>query len=137
MIGPSFMNRYHSIPCLIMCVFLLCTTKPSYCEIGISGLLLDRTISRSGHEFYNKFSLLWQDMPNTVGINVVIKETVVPRAGTRLVVEMNNTIIYGTYMGRRIESVEEKVEQAIYTTIDAIARSQFIEQSEDLASSGW
>ena len=110
-----------------MCVFLLCTTKPVYGEIEISGLLLDRTISRSGHEF----SLLWQDMPNTVGTNVVIKETVVPRAGTRLVVEMNNTIIYGTYMGRRIEPVEDKVEQAIYTTIDAIARSQFIEQSED------
>lgn len=137
MIGPTFMNRYLCFPILLISALLLCTTKPANSEIEISGLLLDRTISRSGHEFYNKFSLLWQDMPNTVGTNVVIKETVVPRAGTRLVVEMNNTIIYGTYMGRRIEPVEDKVEQAIYTTIDAIARSQFIEQSEDLASSGW
>ncbi|AXT32559.1 curli production assembly protein CsgE [Pseudoalteromonas tunicata] len=106
-------------------------------EIEIGGLLLDRSLSRSGHEFYAKFSLLWQDVPNTSGINVVIKETVMPRAGTRLVLEMNNQVIYATYLGRRIESVEDKVEQAIFTTIDAIARSQFTEQSDDLASSGW
>ena len=76
-------------------------------------------------------------MPNTTGINVVIKEAVVPRAGTRLTVEVNSKAIYGAYMGRRIEPVDEKVEQAIFATIDAIAKSKFVDESEDLASSGW
>ena len=106
-------------------------------DIEISGLLLDRTLSRSGKEFYHKYSLLWQDMPSTTGINVVIKEAVVPRAGTKLFVEVNSKAIYTTYMGRRIEPVKDKVEQAIFATIDAIAKSKFDEQSEELASSGW
>lgn len=123
----------------LLFAFLCFSSQLSFAntEIEIGGLLLDRSLSRSGSEFYHKFSLLWQDMPNTLGTNVVIKETVVPRAGTRLVVEVNNKVIYATYMGRRLEPVKDKVEQAIYATIDAIARAQFVEESEDLASSGW
>ena len=124
----------------VLSIFLVCAPKEGVSnsnDIEISGLLLDRTLSRSGKEFYHKFSLLWQDMPSTTGINVVIKEAVVPRAGTKLFVEVNSKAIYATYMGRRIEPVEDKVEQAIFATIDAIAKSQFVEQSDDLASSGW
>ena len=130
----------HSIIKLIITLTLLGASFSSQAngeDIEISGLLLDRTLSRSGKEFYHTYSLLWQDMPSTTGINVVIKEAVVPRAGTKLFVEVNSKAIYATYMGRRIEPVKDKVEQAIFATIDAIAKSKFSEQSEDLASSGW
>lgn len=106
-------------------------------EIEIGGLVLDRSISRFGHQFYFDFSQLWRDLPNSSGSNVVIKETVLPRAGTRLEVLLNNELIYITFMGRRGGPLKERVESAMYAAMDAIARSRFKQTSPDLAPSGW
>ena len=106
-------------------------------ELEIGGLLLDNTISRQGKEFAYKFSQLWQDLPNSDGINVQIKEQVIPRSGTKLTVNMNNTLIYVTYMGRRQEPIKNRVEQAIYILIEMMAKSQFTEHNPDIANDGW
>ncbi len=106
-------------------------------EVEIGGLLLNNTISRLGHEFAYKFSQLWQDIPNTQGLNVHIKEQVVPRAGTRLTINMNNRIIYVTYLGRRQSSIQERVEQAVFIVIEAIAQSGHYADNPDMSSNGW
>ncbi|GAA5130809.1 hypothetical protein GCM10025767_02280 [Thalassotalea piscium] len=100
-------------------------------------MLLDNTISRQGKEFSYKFSQLWQDLPNSNGINVQIKEQVIPRSGTKLTVKMNNTPIYVTYMGRRQEPIASRVEQAMFILIEMMAQSQFSEHNPDLANDGW
>ncbi len=43
-------------------------------ELEIDGLLLDRSISRFGHQFYYEFSNYWRDLPSTAGFNIEIKE---------------------------------------------------------------
>ncbi len=106
-------------------------------ELEIGGLLLDNTISRQGKEFSYRFSQLWQDLPNSQGINVQIKEQVIPRSGTKLTVKMNNQPIYVTYMGRRQEPIKSRVEQAMFILIEMMAQSQFTENNPDLASDGW
>lgn len=106
-------------------------------ELEIGGLLLDNTISRQGKEFAYKFSQLWQDLPNSDGINVQIKEHVIPRSGTKLTVSMNNTLIYVTYMGRRQEPIKSRVEQAMFILIEMMAKSQFSEHNPDLSNDGW
>lgn len=106
-------------------------------EIEIGGLVLDRSISRFGHQFYFDFSQIWRDLPNSSGSNVVIKETVLPRAGTRLEVLLNNELIYVTFMGRRGGPLKERVESAMFAAMDAIARARFKQTSPDLAPSGW
>lgn len=106
-------------------------------DIEIDGLLLDRTISRLGHEFYYKFSALYRELPNTQGTNVVIKETLVPRAGTRLEVLLNAKVVYVTYMGRRQGPLQQRVEDALFTLMDAKAQAEFEAASEDMAASGW
>ncbi|MCG9760658.1 MULTISPECIES: CsgE family curli-type amyloid fiber assembly protein [Pseudoalteromonas] len=107
-------------------------------DVEIDGLVIDQSISRFGHQFYFQFSQLWRDVPNTSGINITVKETVLPRAGTRLEVLMNNRAVYATAMGRRGGSVDERVETAIFTIMDAMAREQYQQSgSEDLAASGW
>ncbi|NRA84303.1 MAG: curli production assembly protein CsgE [Gammaproteobacteria bacterium] len=106
-------------------------------EVEIGGLLIDNTMSRMGREFSHQFSQLWQDVPNTQGINVQIKEQVVPRAGTKLTLIMNNRLIYVTHLGRRQSPIKDRVEQAIFLLLDAMTQSQFSQNNPDLANDGW
>ncbi|MBB1407879.1 curli production assembly/transport protein CsgE [Pseudoalteromonas sp. SG44-17] len=106
-------------------------------ELEIDGLVLDRSISRFGHQFYFEFSNLWRDLPSTAGFNIEIKETVLPRAGTKLTLVMNNQIVYVTYLGRRLEPIDERVEHALYSVMDAMARSNLHKASPDMAKNGW
>ncbi|MBL4910601.1 MAG: curli production assembly protein CsgE [Alteromonadaceae bacterium] len=123
---------------IFILTLLLVVTPISHSEeVEIGGLLLDNTISRQGHDFYYQFSLLWQDIPKTQGINVQIIEQLVPRAGTRLMIKMNNITIYATHMGRRQSSIKRRVEQAVFILINAIARSDDNFDNPDMANNGW
>ncbi|MBE0368988.1 curli production assembly protein CsgE [Pseudoalteromonas sp. MMG013] len=117
--------------------FIIISTSNSIrAQEDIGGFLLDQSISRSGYEFYYQLSMLWQDIPNTSGASVVIKETLIPRAGTVLKVELNNKIVYQTFMGRRLKPIDEQVEQAAITLVNLIASNNFSEFNQDMASSG-
>ena len=106
-------------------------------EVEIGGLLLDNTISRQGKNFYFAFSQLWQDLPNSQGINVQIKEQVIPRSGTKLSVIMNEKVVYVTYMGRRQQPIKDRAEMAMFILIEAMAQSQFGTNNPDIANDGW
>jgi len=113
------------------------TTLGANDELEIDGLVLDRSISRFGHQFYSEFSNYWRDLPSTNGFNIEIKETVLPRAGTKLTLLMNNQIVYITYLGRRLEPIDKRVEQALYSVMDAIARTNLHKATPDMAKNGW
>ena len=121
---------------LLLSFFSLSTRSQ---EITVSGFLVDRTISRFGKDFYQYFSVLWQEVPVslTEDANLVIKETVVPRSGTRLTIEIDNKIIYLTYFGRRNTVVKKQVEQAIFIVMESLVQLDFQAQSDDFANSGY
>ena len=106
-------------------------------DVEISGLLLDNTLSRQGHEFAFYFSQLWREMPDTQGLNVQLQEQVVPRAGTRLVVKLNQQAVFVTYMGRRQSPVKEQAEQAILMLIQALASMRMDRSNPDMAEDGF
>ena len=97
-------------------------------DLEIDGLLLNKSISRFGYQFYSEFSNYWRELPSTAGFNVEIKETVIPRAGTKLVLIMNHKIIYATHLGRKL---------AVHSVMDAMARSNMQTASPDMALNGW
>ncbi|MCV2885049.1 curli production assembly/transport protein CsgE [Aestuariibacter sp. AA17] len=106
-------------------------------EILLSGLLINNSISRQGHEFAIQFGQYWRDIPNTSGNNVRVQEIVVPQAGTKLTVFMNNKAIYQTYLGRRQTPLKDKVESAVLKTVEAIATASNAQSSPDLAVDEW
>jgi curli production assembly/transport component CsgE len=106
-------------------------------EIAISGLILDSTISRQGHQFAINLSRFWQEIPDTFGKNVLIKETIVPQAGTMVDVVFDNKIIYRTYFGRRLMPLDDKVNQAVVMLIEAVAQSGSESNNPDLAGEEW
>ncbi|MGM0429683.1 MAG: curli production assembly/transport protein CsgE [Pseudomonadota bacterium] len=91
-------------------------------EIELGGMVLDRTISRFGKDFFFYYTSYWRDIPSTNGITVVINERVYPQAGTYLWVEMEQQKVFETYFGRRQNDVKKLAEQAILISINEVAR---------------
>lgn len=113
--------------CLLICIlcpFLLLASPDSFADndIEISGLVIDRTLTRFGKDFGFYYSSYWRDLPFTQGFNVTLYETVFPQAGTVLTLEVNGTRIYSTHFGRRANPIKESAEQAILLTIDYLAQ---------------
>jgi len=106
-------------------------------EIEISGLILDDTISPQGNRFTRQLSRFWQEIPNTFGKNVVVKETIVPQAGTQVDVIFDNKTVYRTYFGRRLSPLEDRVNQAVTRLLDAVAQQDIQSNNPDLADDEW
>ncbi|ACA84937.1 curli production assembly/transport protein CsgE [Shewanella woodyi] len=103
-------------------------------DIEISGLVIDRTLTRFGKDFGFYYSGYWRDLTFTQGFNVTLYETVFPQAGTQLTLEVNGKAIYRTHFGRRANPVKERAEQAILLTIDHIAQIKANAVTGELAS---
>ncbi|MCL2919044.1 MULTISPECIES: curli production assembly/transport protein CsgE [Shewanella] len=107
-------------------------------EVEISGLVIDRTLTRFGKEFSFYYSSYWRELPFTQGFNVTLTETVFPQAGTLLVMEINGQKIYSTHFGRRASSIKDKAEQAVLITVDYLAQvraNALLGEGADLAIS--
>ena len=89
-------------------------------DIELSGIVLDRTITRFGKDFFFYYTSYWRDIPETDGLTVVIHEQVFPQAGTRLWVEMEQETIFQTYFGRRHTDTKKVAEQAILISLDKV-----------------
>ncbi|QYX65688.1 curli production assembly/transport protein CsgE [Shewanella putrefaciens] len=108
----------------VLCPILLLASPITLADndIEISGLVIDRTLTRFGKDFGFYYSSYWRELPFTQGFNVTLYETVFPQAGTVLSLEVNGTRIYTTHFGRRANPVKESAEQAILITIDYLAQ---------------
>lgn len=109
---------------LILLVIQLTITSTRANDIELSGLVLDRTISRFGKDFTFYYAGYWRDMPSTEGVTVVIYEQVYPQAGTFLWLEMNQKRVYQTYFGRRYNDVKQMAEQAVLLSVNELANIQ-------------
>lgn len=103
-------------------IFVLITPFSQADEIELGGMVLDRTISRFGKDFFFYYTSYWRDVPSTNGITVVVNERVYPQAGTYLWVEMEQKKVFETYFGRRQNDVKKLAEQAILISINEVAR---------------
>ncbi|ABM01062.1 curli production assembly/transport protein CsgE [Shewanella amazonensis] len=107
-------------------------------DVEISGLVIDRTLTRFGKEFSFYYSSYWRELPFTQGFNVTLTETVFPQAGTLLIMEINGQKIYSTHFGRRASSIKDKAEQAVLITVDYLAQvraNALLGEGADLAIS--
>ncbi|WP_333607992.1 curli production assembly/transport protein CsgE [Arsukibacterium sp.] len=105
----------------MLLVLMLIHHPPVKADIELSGLVIDRTISRFGKDFFFYYAGYWRDIPATDGVSVVVYEQVYPQAGTFLWVELDQKRIYQTYFGRRYNNVKDMAEQAILMSINELA----------------
>lgn len=105
-------------------------------EIG--GLVIDRTITRFGKQFYRDFCTLWREADGTQDYNVVIVESPIPQSGTRVFVEINQARVFQTYFGRR-EGADTQglAASAVMSSTEFMATRMSVESSPDLYGNGY
>ncbi len=79
-------------------------------EFTIEGLVVDQTISRIGHLFYDALVEGW-DIPENTGV-ISVHERPDIFAGNIIWVEIDDTIIFQDRVGTRMTGIEEKAEAA-------------------------
>ncbi|WP_374086399.1 CsgE family curli-type amyloid fiber assembly protein [Methylomicrobium lacus] len=79
-------------------------------EFTIEGLVVDQTISRVGHLFYDALVAGWE-VPENAGV-ITVHERPDIFAGNIIWVEIDDTIVFQDRMGTRTTGIEEKAEAA-------------------------
>jgi len=107
-------------------------------EDEIGGLVIDRTITRFGKDFYQSFSALWRDIKGTQKYTLAIIEKPLPQSGTVLWIELQGKKIYQTYFGRRKSQNNENIEmQAIQIVSNQIVNMMQQEHNPDFKGDGY
>lgn len=83
---------------LLLSMFLLVNTTTSVANESteINGLILDRTITQSGHDFYQQFSAHWLAANFSQKTNLVISEKPSARWGSSIVISSLNYVLFRT-----------------------------------------
>ncbi len=80
-------------------------------EVEIDGLIMDNTKSKMGHDFSERFVLLWETPAN--GYNIVISDQSEPRAGSWILVEVNGNLVFKALLKTSPEDIENLAKEAV------------------------
>lgn len=100
--------------------FLLSNTAPCQAQnqdatdegLEISGLVLDETKTKPGRDFYEYFTIYWQEVK---GLHYTITVSELPDAtrGTFIFVRVNDTMVYRQRLNPRPDIIENAAKQAV------------------------
>ena len=98
---------------LLLYVFISCSVNAN--EAELQGFIVDNTITRTGHEFYRKFS---EHLNNTseLDFNLVVKERPSARWGVLVWVEQDNNVLYRQFLQPNMADMQ----RTAYTAADMV-----------------
>ena len=108
-------------------------------NIEIDGLIIDQTLTKIGHEFYEYFYTQWEAPEKIRDYTIFITEKITMLSTSQIWIDVNDMTIYQQLLKPRSEEIEKAVKIAIRTTL------QFLHQydqdkkqlaGEDMAGSG-
>lgn len=79
----------------------------------VTGVIIDRTITRLGDDFYKPFSLLINSRFDALEINLIVKERPTAMSGSIISVIHRNTVIFRTAITPGRKATEEEVKRAV------------------------
>ena len=141
--GMKFLNdeatnmRLKRLP--LACIFLLCLmcSSVSAVDVEIDGLVLNRTLTRAGHDFYHEFVRMWEAPPGVTGYNMLIKEMPSGRWGSMVTIHVNDTLVFRCVLGHRASDIKSTAQRAIRTVMAYLFRYEVNKQQlEDADLSG-
>lgn len=71
--------------------------SPAYVE-PLQGLVIDRTITFFGRDFYGRFMDVWRDQPDTGGVDLAIIERPDPRFGSEITIEADRKVEFRAFL---------------------------------------
>ncbi|USD67150.1 curli production assembly/transport protein CsgE [Vibrio sp. SCSIO 43136] len=91
-----------------------------FTEVG--GLIIDRTMTRLGEDFYDAFTLKMNEKYDSLSENLTVKERATALSGSIISVTHRNKIIYRTALSPGRRQAEEKADQALRSVSAHIIR---------------
>lgn len=80
--------------------------------LEISGLIIDRTRTKVGQDFFRLFSSLWEPLDGE-DFTIVIAEEFHPRFGNTVVVVVNGAEVYRSLLAFRYDAVQKAARQGV------------------------
>ncbi len=108
-------------------------------DVGISGLVVDETFSKVGHDFYDLFYSNWRSPKNIKDYSITITEKPLPQLGTQITIIVNDTPIYQRFVQPRFEIIKEMVRQGLeisYSYLENYDQIQKELQGKDMQGTG-
>jgi len=113
----------------------LLSTASVQADVVLNGLIVDRTYTRFGKEFYSAYS---QKLSSArFDFNITIEEKFLPRVGSLIKVYGDRSLIFGRVLGRKNSEMEGHVNLALNATSGFIARRRVPEINPDLHGEGY
>ncbi|KKD00574.1 curli production assembly/transport protein CsgE [Photobacterium halotolerans] len=88
----------------------------------IDGVVIDRTMTRLGEEFYSLFAQKLEDQLDALKENISVKERPTALSGSIITVFHRQNIIYRTALSPGRQNVEEKTDQAVSAVKNYVLR---------------
>lgn len=92
-------------------------------EAELSGLIIDNTITRFGHEFHRYLSFQLQDASALEG-DLVVRERPSARWGSLVWVEYGQRTVYRRFLQPNVAEIEDIASQAAQLILEEINRSK-------------
>ncbi len=111
----------------------------AYIDYEIDGLIVAKTISRAGRDFYDIFFSKWEAPKGINNYIIEIKEKPIPQMGTEITILVKEFEIFKEKLPPRYDIIEEYAEYAIYLASDFLKNYKKIQKElngEDLSGSG-
>jgi len=92
-------------------------------EAQLSGLIIDNTITRFGHDFHRYLSYQLQDS-TALKADLVVRERPSARWGSLVWVEYGQTTVYRRFLQPNVAEIETIAEQAAQLVLEEIERNK-------------
>lgn len=101
------------LPYIILCFVSFLSFNLAISSAQIEGLIIDKTKTKIGRDFYESFYLAVQPIIDENGrFNIIVDEFVDPQFGSRISVSINDNLVYQNFVSSRLDDIEEKVNEA-------------------------
>lgn len=105
------MNRFYQLIFVTLLLLLIGTLTIS--EAQVKGLIIDKTKTKIGRDFYEIFYITLEPvMATDAKFDLVVEEFMDPQFGSRISIYINDNIIYQNFVSSRFDDIEEKVKEA-------------------------
>ncbi|MEM9102140.1 MAG: CsgE family curli-type amyloid fiber assembly protein [Pseudomonadota bacterium] len=107
----------------------------------IQSLLLDRTVTPFGKQFFKSFSEAWNSNQFNSGndaLHLLVKESLLPQSRTLIQLEINHRVVYRSILShRKRQQIDQDAQDAFQKIAQFIAQQALQQSNEDIAISGY
>ncbi|GAB6184411.1 CsgE family curli-type amyloid fiber assembly protein [Thermodesulfovibrio hydrogeniphilus] len=100
---------------LLIHITIILISLYSICSAQIEGLVIDKTKSKIGRDFYESFYFKLERVPEMESFNIVVEEFFDPQFGNRVSISINGIVLYQNFVTSRYDDIEEKATEASET----------------------